>query len=231
VTPPARDETPTAPSAPWAVFADYDGTITDLDTFDVLVRRAAGPGPWHAIERRLAAGELTLRAALEEEASYVRETLDEADARLLREITFDRSFVDFATHCERTGIPLTVLSSGIEPLIRRMLARHGLSHLPVIANDIEVRPEGWTILFNGEHANGTDKAGIVAEAKAGGATTVFIGDGRSDFDAALCADVRFAKRGSALERHLLREALEFTPFERFSDLLDALAAARARRSE
>jgi len=26
------------------VFVDYDGTITDLDTFDMLERRAAGVG-------------------------------------------------------------------------------------------------------------------------------------------------------------------------------------------
>jgi 2,3-diketo-5-methylthio-1-phosphopentane phosphatase len=223
VTRGAFSELPAAPSAPWAVFVDYDGTITDLDTFDVLVRRVAGPGPWHDIERRMASGELTLRAALDEEASYVRETLDAADARLLREITFDRSFVDFAAHCERAEVPLTVLSSGIEPLIRRMLARHGLAHLPVVANDVDVTPNGWNIRFRDDGPNGTDKAGIVAAAKARGATTVFIGDGRSDFDAALCADVRFAKRGRALERHLEREAREFTAFDRFSEVSKALA--------
>jgi HAD superfamily phosphoserine phosphatase-like hydrolase len=226
VTRAASNERPTAPSAPWAVFVDYDGTITDLDTFDVLVRRVAGPGPWHDIERRLICGEITLRAALAEEASYVRETLDDADARLLAEITFDRSFVDFAAHCEQAGIPLTVLSSGIEPLIRRMLARHGLPHLPVIANAVEVKAEGWRIHFRDDGPNGTNKAGIVAAAKAAGAKTVFIGDGRSDFEAALCADVRFAKRGRALERYLASEALEFTPFERFSEVLTAIAAAR-----
>jgi 2,3-diketo-5-methylthio-1-phosphopentane phosphatase len=226
VTSAATSGTPTAPSAPWAVFVDYDGTITDLDTFDVLVRRAAGPGPWHDIERRLATGELTLRAALSEEAGYVRETLDEAHERLLREITFDSSFVDFAAHCERFEIPLTILSSGIEPLIRRMLARHGLPHVPVIANDVDVTPDGWNIRFRHDGPNGTDKAAIVSAAKAAGATTVFIGDGRSDFEAALCADVRFAKRGRALERHLQGESLAFTPFDRFSDVAGVLAALR-----
>ncbi len=226
MTHPGSNGRPAAPSAPWAVFVDYDGTITDLDTFDVLVRRAAGPGPWHDIERRMASGELTLRDALSEEAGYVRETLDAADARLLREITFDRSFVDFAAHCEGAGIPLAVVSSGIEPLIRRMLARHGLADLPVIANGVEVGAGGWSIRFRDEGPNGTDKAGIVAAAKARGAKTVFIGDGRSDFEAAHCADVRFAKRGRALERYLRAEALEFTPFDRFSEVLAVLAAAR-----
>ncbi len=206
-----------------AVFTDYDGTITDLDTFDVLVRREAGPGPWHDIERRMASGELTLRDALVEEASYVRATLDEADARIAREVAFDRTFVDFSAHCEAAGIPVTIVSSGIEPLIRRMLARHGLAHLHVIANDIDVRNDGWLIRFRDDGPNGTDKAAVVAAAKARGATTIFVGDGRSDFDAAVAADVRFAKRGRALERHLAREALAYTPFDRFAEILTAFA--------
>ncbi len=124
----------------------------------------------------------------------MRETLDDADARLLAEITFDRSFVDFAAHCEQAGIPLTVLSSGIEPLIRRMLARHGLPHLPVIANAVEVQAEGWRIHFRDDGPNGTDKAGIVAAAKAA----------RSEYGLHRRRPFRF--RGGALRRRSIRQA-------------------------
>jgi 2-hydroxy-3-keto-5-methylthiopentenyl-1-phosphate phosphatase len=51
-----------------AVFVDYDGTITDLDTFDVLVRHYAGDAAWQAIEESLQRGDVTLREALQTEA-------------------------------------------------------------------------------------------------------------------------------------------------------------------
>jgi hypothetical protein len=44
----SRDERPTA------IFVDYDGTITDVDTFDVLVRSVAGDETWQRFEDELA---------------------------------------------------------------------------------------------------------------------------------------------------------------------------------
>src|SRR5208283_3339306 len=118
-------------------FVDYDGTITDADTFDVLVRHFAGADAWRAIEERFRRGEISLRDALQAEASLVRAGFDEASAVLEREVRFDPAFADFAADCERRGAMLTVVSSGIEPVIRRALARADLAHLPVIANGLD----------------------------------------------------------------------------------------------
>jgi len=225
---------PTGMEKPWAYVAVASrgiacfrvvvrGTITDVDTFDVFVRHFAGDAPWLEIEQRLARGDITLREALALEASFVTASLDEADAVLQREVRFDETFGAFVAACEARDISIAVVSSGIEPLIRRALARHGLEHLALIANPVTIRPNGWRIDFRDESDNGNDKAGLVEAARARGEATIYIG--ASPTDAALAADRRFAKRGRNLERFLQREGVAFEAFSSFAEITSGLATA------
>lgn len=207
-----------------AVFVDYDGTITDLDTFDVLVRHFAGDAAWQAIEESLQRGDVTLREALQTEASLVHADFDEACEVLERSVAFDPAFGDFVADCERRDIAVTIVSSGVEPVIRRALERHGLGEVAVVANGLEANPSGWRIRFRDELANGTDKAGLVRAAREQGHFTTYIGDGLSDYDAALTADRVYAKRGRRLERFLMRRGIPFVAFGSFEELLERRSA-------
>lgn len=199
-------------SAELAVFVDFDGTITDLDTFDVLVRSIAGDAPWARLEAELAAGRLTLRDALAAEARLLGGiSLAEADALLARATRVDPAF-----------------PAGVAPLIRLALARCGLDDLPVHANEVEVVPDGWRLCFRDASANGHDKARAVRRAAAAGDVTVFIGDGRSDFEAALVADRRFARRGRALEAYLRDVHVPYAAFDDFTEVARALFGPGAR---
>ncbi len=200
------------------MFVDFDGTITDRDTFDVLVSHFAGGDAWHASEAGLRDGSLALREVLQLQASYVRGTLDEVAALLRREVRMDPAFAPFARACLAGGIDITVVSSGLEPIVRGRLHDAGVGDIPVIANGIEAAPDGWVIHFRDSVANGTDKAALVLAAKARGRRTIFIGDGVSDYDAALVADRRFAKAESALERFLSRRGVAATPFASFAEI-------------
>jgi 2-hydroxy-3-keto-5-methylthiopentenyl-1-phosphate phosphatase len=211
-----------------AVFVDFDGTITDLDTFDVLVRHFAGDDAWHETERGLRDGSLSLRDVLQLQASYVRGSFDEIAALLEREVRVDPTFASFVEACESNGASVTVVSSGIAPIVRGRLAALGLERVPVVANDVDARPDGWTIRFRDDVDNGTDKAAIVRTARADGMETIFIGDGRSDFDAAVAADRCFAKRGRALERYLRERAAGYEPFDAFAQIEAALTIPLAR---
>jgi len=213
------DDTPTA------FFVDFDGTITDLDTFDVLVRRFVGEAEWLAFERALDDGSMTLRDVLQAEAALVRGSFDEIAALLRAEIAFDPTFVSFADWCAQRRHPLTIVSSGIEAVIRDRLDRVGLGDLPVIANGIDANPDGWRIVFRDAVPNGTDKAAVVTAARARGVRAIFIGDGRSDYAAARAADRCFAKRGLPLERYLREHDVAFVPFSDFAEIERSLRAA------
>jgi 2-hydroxy-3-keto-5-methylthiopentenyl-1-phosphate phosphatase len=116
------------------------------------------------------------------------------------------------------GASLEIVSSGIEPLIRRSLIRNGVGDLTLIASGVTASAAGWTMHFRDDSPNGTDKAARVRLAAARGATTVFIGDGISDFEAALAADVRYAKRERDLEAHLRKLEVPFTAFGSFAEI-------------
>jgi 2-hydroxy-3-keto-5-methylthiopentenyl-1-phosphate phosphatase len=202
------------------IFVDYDGTITDQDGFDALVRFVAGDGPWKAIEDRLDRDEISVREALREQAHFIAFSLDEAAQVLHERVPFDTSFAEFVAWARAHDIPLTIVSSGVDELIARGLQRHGLSDVPVIANSVVRDAQGrWVMRFRDPVPNGTDKAALVRAARERGARTIFIGDGRSDFEAALQADVRFAKRGAGLARFLEQKKVAFSTFSSFHEIL------------
>ncbi len=201
-----------------AVFVDYDGTVTSADTFDVLARQAVGEDEWDAIDAALMAGTLSLREVLRRQAAFVRLTQREAVARLATHAPIDPTFGDFVGRARDAGWSVTVLSSGIRSVIVPMLDAVGLGHVPVIANDVDFAPTGWSMSFVDADDNGTDKAARVRAARDAGLPTVFIGDGISDFAAAIVADERFAKRGRSLEPYLAARDIAFTTFGQFSEI-------------
>ena len=213
-----------APETAWAIFVDFDGTITDLDTFDVLVRYFAGPEAWHDTERGLDDGTVSLRDVLSLQASYVRGSLDDVAAILRREIAVDPTFSPFVRAMRARGSDVTILSSGLEPIVRGRLADIGLADLDVIANDVDPDPTGWRIRFRDPVDNGTDKAAVLRAASARGVATIFIGDGRSDYGAALVANRCFAKRGLPLERYLRSKGKSYEAFASFAEIERSLTA-------
>jgi HAD superfamily phosphoserine phosphatase-like hydrolase len=212
------------PGRPVEIFVDFDGTITNSDTFDLLVRRHAGDAAWHAIEVELLARRITLREALRREAQLVRLSRPEALAFLEAHSTVDPTFAPFVARARAAGAAIRVVSSGIATVIHDALMRAGVE-IDVLANDVDFAVTGWTMSFIDDSVNGHDKAAHVLAARAAGAHTVFIGDGISDYDAAAAADERFVKAGRRLEAYCRTNGLACTSFARFSEIEGALFSA------
>jgi 2,3-diketo-5-methylthio-1-phosphopentane phosphatase len=208
------------------VFVDFDGTITDVDTFDALVRDVVGDDVWDAVDADLLAGRRTLRDVLVLQAAYIRKTQDEALAFVESTATVDPTFGPFVQAARQRGVEVHVLSSGVAPLIRMVLSRAGID-VPVRANDVDFSPHGWTLTFLDDSNNGHDKASAVRAAREAGQLTVYIGDGVSDFAAAHEADRCFAKAGRALERYCREGGLGYTPFDSFAQIEAALFSSAA----
>jgi 2-hydroxy-3-keto-5-methylthiopentenyl-1-phosphate phosphatase len=158
------------------------------------------------------------------QAGLVRGEFEDVSAYLRQAIRVDPTFAAFARLCRERGVPLTIVSSGVERIIEGRLAEVGVRDVAIVANGLVADPAGWRLIFRDDVPNGTDKAALVRLASANGARTVFVGDGRSDFDAALAADVRFAKRGAALERFLRERNVPYEPFSNFQEIAERLSA-------
>jgi 2,3-diketo-5-methylthio-1-phosphopentane phosphatase len=199
------------------VFVDFDGTITDVDTFDALVRAVAGDAAWDAIDEPLLAGEITLREALARQAAAVRLSRAETLAFMVTHAKVDPAFGTFVAAVRAHGGAIRVVSSGIATVIHDALERANVE-VEVIANEVDFDPAGWTMTFVDPSGNGHDKAVHVRAAQARGAHTVYIGDGISDFAAAVVADERFAKAGRALEAYCRERAIPCVSFTSFDEI-------------
>jgi 2,3-diketo-5-methylthio-1-phosphopentane phosphatase len=206
------------------VFVDFDATITDVDTFDALVRAVAGDAAWNAIDEPLLAGEITLREALARQAAAIRLSRAETLEFMLVHAQVDPTFAAFVATVRAHGGEIRVVSSGIATVIHDALARASVE-VEVIANDVDFAPTGWTMSFVDPSDNGHDKAANVRAAKARGDRTVYVGDGISDFAAALDADERFAKKGRALEAYCQARGVVCESFESFSQIQMRLFSA------
>jgi 2-hydroxy-3-keto-5-methylthiopentenyl-1-phosphate phosphatase len=203
------------------VFVDFDGTITDVDTFDALVRSVAGDAAWDAIDGPLLAGEITLREALVRQAAALRLTRVETLAFMESHAHVDPEFGPFVDAVEEHGGNVLVVSSGISTVIHDALTRAGVE-VDVLANDVDFSPKGWNMSFVDASDNGHNKAAHVTAARWRQSRTVYIGDGISDFAAALEADERYVKAGRALEAYCAEMHVPCISFTSFKEIREQL---------
>jgi len=159
-----------------------------------------------------------LREVLARQTRCIRGSLEEVYAVHERLVGIDPTFAPFVARCEAANVPVTIVSSGIAPLIEMRLSAIGLGRLPVIAADVDVHPVSWTMRFRDASANGTDKAAHVRALQSQGTRGAFAGDGISDFGAAIAADDRYAKRGRALADFLQDRRIGYGSFTTFAEI-------------
>lgn len=206
----------------WTILCDFDGTISVEDITDSLLVRFARPG-WEEIEQAWKHGEIGSRECMARQVELLDVSRDELDAHL-DEMPIDRSFATFAAAVRAAGVPMTVLSDGLDYSIRRILGRHGLADLPVVANRLlPVGERGWRLEF--PHSTPDCRSGNCKCASAGGAhaqrrRVLVIGDGTSDFCVSGEADLVFAKH--RLIEHCRAAGIPYVPITSFADALELL---------
>lgn len=205
------------------ILSDFDGTVSLRDTTDSVLAQFADPS-WEALESRWIAGAMSARACMQQQIALIRASDAALDA-YLDSLDIDPGFADFAADSENAGIPLTIVSDGVDYFIRRILQRNGLGHIPVIANTLSRSGrDQWRLSASRDTqhcaaGSGVCKCDVLARQQ--NSPTIYIGDGRSDFCVAAEAAIVFAK--SSLATYCRDKAIAFTPFETFSDVRSALA--------
>lgn len=211
------------------VFSDFDGTITLQDSNDYMTDNV---GLGH--EKRVALNQdclhdrKTFRETFEEMMESINLPFPECIKLLEENIRLDPGFIAFNDFCIENDIPIIVLSSGMQPIIRALLIKlvgeEKGSKIPIVSNDVKyLDPEGskWEIQFHDDSDFGHDKSLAIREyqEKHGSDGTYFYcGDGVSDLSAARETDLLFAKVGRDLVTYCEKENVPFKVFESFSDI-------------
>ena len=200
---------------------DFDGTITPVDTTDRILIRLAPPA-WEAIERDWVSGQIDAARCMRDQIGLLDVSLTEIDA-VLDAIPLSPGFLETIAWAEARRLPITIVSDGVDYFIRRILSRHGLDRLDVVANRLlEGTASRWRLaqpFGAADCGSGVCKC-MAVDALGGGETIVFVGDGRSDFCVSAKADLLFAT--GRLQAHCRAQHISFIPFTSFTDVLAAL---------
>jgi len=208
----------------WTILCDFDGTVSVEDITDSLLERFARAG-WQAIEQAWRRGEIGSHDCMAEQVALLDADRDEIDAHL-DSMMIDRAFPLFVEEAERVGMPLAIVSDGIDYAIRRILDSHGLGRLPIIANRLEsAGARTWRLDFpfgsaSCRIASGNCKCACAHRARSEQRKVLLIGDGASDFCVAAEADLVFAKH--RLIEHCRAAGIPYVPITGFADALELL---------
>lgn len=195
------------------VFCDFDGTITDRDSIVFLTERfGAGSDFRQRIFDEIVNGRITVFQAIERELETVKISWPQAKAALVTEISVDPTFEGFVHWCQRRRIPVSVVSSGLEPVVELFLGKLGI---PLHAHPVQVRETGWRY----RRRRDRDKTVLLKEA-AGKGRIVYVGDGASDLKVVPLVDVLFATR--YLAEYCRQHAIPYFPFNSFADVQSRL---------
>lgn len=212
--------------AAWSILCDFDGTISVDDVTDVLLERFGKPG-WEALEKRWRDGEISSRMCMQAQIGMLDASKAELDSAI-DEIRIDPAFPAFLRAVQRRGWPLAIVSDGLDYAIRRIMARHGITDVPVLANKLMPSgPRGWAL--ESPHANttckvdsGTCKCACARREQSKTQRVLLIGDGASDFCAAGSVDFVFAKY--RLNEYCRTHAIHHTSILGFAEAIELLPA-------
>ncbi|HWB44389.1 MAG TPA: MtnX-like HAD-IB family phosphatase [Hyphomicrobiaceae bacterium] len=204
------------------VFVDFDGTISPVDTTDLLLERFGEPA-WRDIEDDWKAGRIGSRECLVRQIDLVRATPSQVD-ELISGIEIDPAFYGFVDHCRRLGHSVTVVSDGLDRTVRTVLERNNIN-VPFYANKLQWRGDDrWRLTFPYARSDCATLSGNCKCRFAEGQRRklqIVIGDGRSDFCIAERVDLVLAK--GALVKHCRKAGLPHYTFSHFGEASELLS--------
>ncbi|KAL2267308.1 hypothetical protein VTJ83DRAFT_4585 [Remersonia thermophila] len=216
-------------------FTDFDGTITEQDSNDYITDNLGfGQAPRRKLNEDVLYGRADFRDAFREMLDSITAPLDQCIEVLKKNITLDPGFKAFFAWAKENNMPIVILSGGMEPVIRALLAHmlgpEEADTLQIVSNHVATREGkkdvnevgGWQIVYRDESGFGHDKsreirpyANLPADERP---VLFYAGDGVSDLSAAKETDLLFAKAGRDLIRYCENESVPFTTFNDFSDI-------------
>ena len=206
-----------------AVLVDFDDTAAEQNVAALLLERF-GDSTWEAVRDRFRAGELTLKEYQEITFRNIR-----ADRAVMRDYVKEHAnfrpfFKEVWGYCLSHGMPMAIVSQGLDFYIQALLEKEDLDQVPVYCVNTKFTLQGITYQYYysqpGQERQGNSKGLVVDRYKARGHYIVYAGDGISDLEAAPKADLLFAHRTLADECR--RQNIPYRPFRDFQDMLLSL---------
>jgi len=182
------------------VLCDFDGTIIDIDTLRFLLGKFSKEN-WRTIINQYEQGEITLEECLRILWSKIRIPKHVILRELKKAASIRPNFNNLITYCRLHAIPFVICSAGLYFIIRYLLDLTSYSdQIKIVTLKTQYQDNRITITFPKllDTTSIDFKEDLVKFYKRNGDTVFFIGDGISDYNAVLEADVSFTVKDSEL---------------------------------
>jgi len=206
---------------------DFDGTII-TNNMSLLLREKFATGDWWQIENDYLRGYLTVEQSNKLQYVLIKEPKEKLQEFVCQHIEVRPGFLEFARYCQDTGIPLVIVSSGLDFYIETVLIQIGMRNLELHCGQTSFGKDGIIVSYTGPEGNIINegfKKKYLAWLKKRDNNIIYIGDGLSDLEAARNADYVFAT--GHLLRLLSTDSIACSAFSDFYDLLAQLQTSWA----
>lgn len=208
------------------IYCDFDGTITEKDNIISIMKNFAPP-EWEPIKDQILSGEISIRKGVGELFSLLPTAQKEQIADFaIGQAKIRPGFEDFVAFTREEGIPLYIVSGGIDFFVLPVLSQYGPFD-GVFCNGSDFSGETIRIQWPNscDDSCGNDcgccKPSVIRRLGHGDEYfKIVIGDSVTDLEASKQADF-------VLARDLLREkcvewGLSHAPFENFHDCIASI---------
>ena len=209
------------------VLSDFDDTAAHQNVAELLLNKFGDP-TWTTIRDNFRKGNLTLKDYQEIVFRNITTDIPTMQKHVQENASLRPYFGELAEYCCVNDYPMAIVSQGLDFYIQALLDCEGYGSIPVFAVNTSINGNAIAYQYNyvrlGKESLGNSKGLIVNEYQKKGHIVYYIGDGRSDFEAAVEADIVFAH--SVLADECERQNIPFIPFTDFSDVLTALRSVQ-----
>ena len=211
------------------VLSDFDDTAAHQNVAELLLNKFGDP-TWTTIRANFRKGDVTLKDYQEIVFRNIATDIPTMQKHVQQHARLRPYFGELAEYCCVNHYPMAIVSQGLDFYIQALLDYEGYGSIPVFAVNTTVIGNAISYQYDyvrpGKESLGNSKGLIVNEYQKKGHRVYYIGDGRSDFEAAVEADIVFAH--SVLAEECERQNIPFIPFTDFGDVLSALQSDQGK---
>lgn len=214
----------------YAVFCDFDGTVTNFETAEGLWKLLMGEEVFEKKLAQLVADDYTTSSGIKELFGMIKSTEYKRVLEYLKTIEIRPGFKEFLVFLKERDIPFILVSGGIREMVDYVLEPYKEMVNAVYCCDLSCEQEYFTI--SSAYDDGVDllrKELVMKEYSY--EKSVFLGDSFTDRNAGQTADIVFAR--DRLDSFLNQRGIAHNTFETFFDViaaLEALECTNTRRS-
>jgi 2-hydroxy-3-keto-5-methylthiopentenyl-1-phosphate phosphatase len=205
-----------------SIACDFDGTITTVDTAELTLRKFA-PGKWEVFDVLLGEGKISLEECMVAQFKLIKAPKEDIIRVLDAAVGLRTGVENLIEFCRTKDIEFTILSAGLDFYIDHIIAKYGWDNVKRVSGTTNM-DDGIVVEFPKHRFvdSKTFKEDFVRTQKELHKDVWYFGDGTSDREGAMAADMVFTVAGSRLSEIMGGKGKIHRDFHDFLEVLAVL---------